>query len=489
MCVFAAIGVGVVVAGFVFDAHLPKDSRKSARSRQREVRELFEARLRSGSEDEVEVLTDFPKSRPSLGSMSSGSALNLRSLRVTSARYGAAIPFLADSGTGVEGARIGRNLTGGDWFHFDPWIAYQKGWVTGTSIVQIGGVGAGKSTTAKATARREIAQGRKVAVPSDPKGEWGRVAATVKHSQVLEIGHRGQRINPLDEGIKPDGVGEEEWLAELHTRRQQLLIAIISVMNEGRPFAPQQHTALDVALKRVCQRTSTPTIRLLIDQLFNPLHEDLRDVGDVGEDLGHSLKRAVSGDLAGMFDQESTVKFGENTVMMVISTRTLLNKPHSVKAVASALTSFWVDSVVRDPRSGYWIVISEEGWSEMRDPKAVELLDERQRLAGEFGLANWLIMHEISDLDMVGSEGSSTRAQALGLLSKAQIKIVHRQSESAIEPTQRALRLSDREAEQVLNLRQGQALWKIGSRSLVVETLITAEEYRAFNTSGMRAGK
>lgn len=476
------------MAGFVFDVALPKEKRKLVRQRQREIRELFEDPKVSRKE-KTEAAKTYPRVQPGLGGIpSTGRGVRLPSLRVTSARFGAAIPFLADAGTGVEGARIGRNITGGDWFHFDPWIAYQKGWVTGTSMVQIGGVGAGKSTTAKAVARRLISQGRKVAVPSDPKGEWGRVAETVEHSQVLEIGQRGQRINPLDEGVMPEGLSKEEWLAELHTRRQQLLIAIISVMNEGRQFAPRQYTALDVALRRVCQKSKTPTIRMLIEQLRNPLEQDVRDVGDVGEDLAHSLMRAVSGDLAGMFDQESTVRFEQDTVMMVISTRTLLNKPHTVKAVASALTSFWVDSVVRDTHSGYWIVISEEGWSEMRDPKAVELLDERQRLAGEFGLANWLIMHELADLDMVGAEGSPVRAQALGLLSKAQIKIVHKQSEAAIGPTQRTLRLSDREAEVVLNLQQGQALWKIGSRSLVVETLITAEEYKAFNTSGMRAG-
>lgn len=477
------------MAPFVFDAALPKESRKAARQRQREVSELYESRKKERESEEREVLDTFPTQKAGVGAMFSGGAsLGLRPLRVTSARYGAAIPFLADAGTGVEGARIGRNLTGGDWFHFDPWIAYRKGWVTGTSIVQIGSVGSGKSTMGKATARRLISQGRKVAVPSDPKGEWGRVAATVEKSQVLEIGQRDQRINPLEEGVRPQGLSEADWLAELHTRRQQLLIAIISVMNSGRPFEPQQYTALDIALARVCARTKTPTIRLLIDQLFNPDANDVRDVGTTGEDLGHSLKRAVSGDLAGMFDQESTVKFNNDTVMMVISTRTLLNKPQSVRAVASALTSFWVDSVVRDTSSGYWLVISEEGWSEMRDPKAVELLDERQRLAGEFGLANWLIMHEISDLDMVGAEGSPTRAQALGLLSKAQIKIVHKQSETAIEPTQKALRLTDREAEKVLKLQQGEALWKIGSRSLVVQALITEREYAAFNTSGMRAG-
>lgn len=476
---------------FVYDLGVKGEKRSVVRQRHRDIEELFNQKRSVNVVEEESPVNDFPrlKATSELGSaMGKSLKLSLRSLRVSSNRFGAAIPFLADAGTGIEGARVGKNITGGDWFHYDPWVAYQKGWVTGTSIVQIGSVGAGKSTTSKAVCRRLIAQGRKVAVPSDPKGEWARVAETVPRHQVLELGQHGNRINPLEEGVKPISMSAEEWASEVHSRRQQLLIAIISVMNDGRPMLPQQYTALDIALKRVVETGNTPTIRALIEKLRNPESRDLVDVGDAGESLAHSLNRAVSGDLAGMFDQESTVQFERDSQMIVISTRTLLNKPQNVRAVASACTSFWVDSVVRDESSGYWVIVSEEGWSEMRDPRAVELLDERQRLAGEFGLANWLIMHEIKDLDMVGSADSPQRAQALGLLSKAQVKIVHRQSESAIGDTQAALLLTDREAEKVLKLRQGQALWKIGDRAMVVETLITRPEWEVFNTSAKRAG-
>ncbi|KDS93575.1 hypothetical protein DHOM_05000 [Dermabacter hominis 1368] len=478
------------MAKFVFDVGQKGEKRSAVRKRHREVEDVFNASQPLDVASDNEHAVQFPVVRKNAlaGAMGTSFGLQLRRLRVSSARFGSAIPFLADAGTGVEGARLGKNLTGGDWFHFDPWTAYQKGWVTGTSIVQIGSVGSGKSTTSKAACRRLIAQGRKIAVPSDPKGEWARVAETVPRHQVLELGLEGNRINPLEEGVKPASMDAREWASEVHSRRQQLLIAIISVMNSGRPMEPQQYTALDVALKRVVETGQVPTIRALIEKLRNPSEVDKHDVGTAGEALAHSLNRAVSGDLAGMFDQESTVKFDRDTQMIVISTRTLLNKPQNVRAVASACTSFWVDSVVRDENSGYWVIVSEEGWSEMRDPRAVELLDERQRLAGEFGLANWLIMHEITDLDMVGTADSPQRAQALGLLSKAQIKIVHKQSETAIGPTQAALRLSEREAETVLRLRQGQALWKVGDRAMVVETLITRPEWEVFNTSSKRAG-
>lgn len=466
----------------------PKKLSRQERARRKELA-LEEAPVLHELVEEADAANEFPSLRPdAVGGMEWARHAWPRPLRVSSARYGAAIPFLADAGSGVAGARLGKDVLGGGWFHVDPWEFYRRKWITGTSIVQIGGVGAGKSTTAKATARRLIAQGRKVAVPSDPKGEWARVAETVDGAQVLELGAGKDRINPLDEGVRPAGLSDQEWADEVRTRRQQLLIAIISVMNGGRRIEPEQYTALDLALRDLERSTRVPTIRGMIERLRNPSEQDREEVGGAGLPLAHSLRRAVSGDLAGMFDEESTVTFDRETTMIVISTRVLLRKPQIVKAVASACTSFWIDQVVRDETSGYWVVISEEGWAEMRDPKAVELLDERQRMAGEDGTANWLIMHELSDLNMVGEAGSPQREQAMGLLSKAQIKIVHRQSPAAIDHAIQALRLTMREADKVLSLAQGEALWKIGDRSLVVRTMITGREFPYYNTSSKRAG-
>lgn len=430
----------------------------------------------------------FPTIQPRMGKGFAGTGeVRRRAMRVSSERYQAATPFLADAGSGIRGPRLGLDKTGGGYFHFDAWEFYRARWITGTSMVQIGGVGAGKSTTGKTVARRAIGQGRKVALPSDPKGEWVPVARTVHGSQILSLGAGRDRVNPLDEGLRPSGMSSDDWAAEIHTRRQQLIVAIVSIMRGGQLMSDDEHDALDTGLRDVEADRGVPTIRRLIAKL-----EQLDGVDDevkrAGRTLARGLRRTVSGDLAGMFDEESTVSFDMNAPMLVINTETLMRKPANVRAVASACASRWIDSIVRDRSSGYWYVISEEGWSEMRDPRAVELMDERQRMAGDDGTANWLIMHEIEDLNQVGPEGSAQRAQALGLLSKAQIKIVHKQSETAIDATVRALRLSDREGEKVLNLDQGEALWKIGKRSLIVRSLITRKEWEVFNTDERRGG-
>ncbi|GAB4097648.1 ATP-binding protein [Brachybacterium horti] len=470
-----------------------KERRRARRRRHQEVIEagFGEGRLASGV---VAGAGDFPQERKAIGHGTVGSGeLHLPALRATTARFQAAIPFLADAGSGVVGPRIGRDVTGGGWFHFDPWRFYTLGWITGTSIVQVGGVGAGKSMTAKVCARRGVAEGRHVALASDPKEEWTKVAETVPGSQILRLGSGTgkDRINPLEPGLRPSGLSDDQWRQEVSTRQQQLLVAIVSIMRNGQLMTDEEHNALDVALAELSRGGSTPTIKGLIYRLRNPLDEGKQDeeVKVAGRSLARNLQRAVTGDLAGMFDDESSVKFDVGAPMLVMSTRTLLNKPGNVRAVASACTSFWIDSVVRAEDSGYWYVINEEGWSEMRDARAVELMDERQRLAGEVGLAPWMIMHEITDLNQVGAEGSAQRNQALGLLSKAQIKIIGRQSEATIDATSEALKLTAREAQKALSLDQGEALWKIGRRSLIVKTLVTRPEWDVMNTSSNRGGE
>lgn len=472
---------------------IESETREPRRRRNRRHREVVAQGFGEGRlAERIEGAGEFPAEGKRLGRGTVGSGeLSLPSLRTTTARVETAIPFLADAGSGVLGPRIGRDMTGGGWFHFDPWKFYQRGWITGTSIVQVGGIGAGKSTTSKCVSRRGISEGRHTAVASDPKGEWVRVAETVEGAQILRLGQGEDRINPLEPGIRPHGLTDEQWRQEVSTRRQQLLVAIVSIMRDGKQTSDEEHSALDDALSRLDGQSKPPTIRGLIDRLRNPdtLSELDDEVQQAGRSLARVLQRAVTGDLAGMFDEESTVEFDINAPMIVMSTQRLLNKPQNVRAIASACTSFWIDSIVRSEDSGYWYVINEEGWSEMRDKRAVELMDERQRLAGEVGLATWTIMHEITDLDQVGTAGSAQRNQALGLLSKAQVKIIHRQSESTIDQTMAALKLTQREADKVLALDQGEALWKIGRRGLIVKTLITRPEWEVMNTNANRAGE
>lgn len=458
--------------------------------------EALKAMAARDNDEEAEDVEEFPQGKGlfwAWGSFESGqmwgpAAPRLPAHRATSLRFGVATPFLAESGIGNAGAVIGADLEAGGMFAVDPWELYRARHITGPSMLSIGLQGTGKSTTNKAMATRLIALGRKVAVASDPRAEWVRVAHAVG-GKVIEIGQgRSARLNPLDPGTRPVGLADDRWTMLISQRRRQLVTSVISLLRHGQALTEYEHTALDLALTEVFLTVEVPTLVDVMNALLNPTKTARDLVGDKGEVLGLALRRLVNGDLAGMFDGPSTVDFDGDAPMLVIDTSALLGGAEEALAIATACTSAWLDSVVRAGSTDFWLIINEEGWSSMRDPKAVELLDARQRLAGEWGIANMLIMHELKDLDMVGPENSPQRNQALGLMSKSQVKIIHRQARETAPLLASTLGLTADEQEIVTNLEQGVALWKIGAKSFLVQTQLTAAEMAVFNTDAKRAG-
>lgn len=476
----------------VFSVERRGESRKERKARRAAERSALAA-LSAQTTDVEQEVEDFPLVRaPRWGRMADGfwgpAAPKLPSHRVTSLRFGVATPFLAEAGIGNHGAVIGADLEAGGLFAMDPWELYRARHITGPSMLSIGLQGTGKSTTNKAMACRLIALGRKVAVASDPRAEWVRVAHAVG-GKVIEVGPgRQARLNPLDPGTRPLGISDERWETLVTQRRRQIVATVLSLLRKGAALTEYEHTALDLALTRIFATYTEPTLVHVMEALLDPAPEARAVVSDHGEPLGLALRRLVTGDLAGMFDQPSTVEFDGQAPMLVIDTSALLGGAEEALAIATACTSAWLDAVVRAGSTDFWLIVNEEGWSAMRDPKAVELMDARQRLAGEWGIANMLIMHELKDLDMVGPEGSPQRNQALGLMSKAQVKIIHRQARETAPLMASTLGLTKREQELVTRLEQGVALWKIGAKSFLVQTQLTDGEMAVFNTDAKRAG-
>jgi hypothetical protein len=137
-----------------------------------------------------------------------------------------------------------------------------------------------------------------------------------------------------------------------------------------------------------------------------------------------------------------------------------------------------------DPNAGRRILVYDEGWRMLRDELMLLRMSEQWKLARQYGLCNLLVMHRITDLDMVGDEGSAARALAQGLLTDAEIRVVYRQEADVLEATKDALGLTDREISEVSSLPRGMGLWKIGKRPFLVSNILTEQELEVFKTSG-----
>jgi hypothetical protein len=93
-----------------------------------------------------------------------------------------------------------------------------------------------------------------------------------------------------------------------------------------------------------------------------------------------------------------------------------------------------------------------------------------------------LVMHRLSDLASAGAAGSHQSRLTEGLLSDAETRVVYGQPPSEVDSARELLGLSDTEARILPNLPRGQALWKVGTRSFLVEHRLSPTEAALVDT-------
>ncbi len=404
----------------------------------------------------------------------------------TSATLAGAYPFLAEGGLGSDGVFVGQDLYSGSSFVYDPWVLYARGFITAPNVVLAGIVGSGKSSLAKSLYTRSIPFSRRVYVPGDPKGEHTAVAERVG-GRAIALGHgMSARLNPLDEGHRPTGIDDAQWAGQLRSRRRDLIGALAETVLDRR-LTPLEHTAVDIALSGAVRSVDTPVLPMVVDRLLAPEKSDDLD-GHLIEDgrlVGHALRRLVAGDLAGLFDGPSTVRF-DPTLPMISLDLSRVTENATLISVLMTCASAWMESALLDPEGGQRWVVYDEAWRLMSHPALLRRMDAHWRLARHYGIANMLVFHKLSDLDNVGDQGSASRALASSLLANAETRVVYRQESDQLGPTAAALGLTGTEQQLLPTFGTGQGLWRIKHRSFVVQHQLHPAELELFDT-GRRA--
>lgn len=406
----------------------------------------------------------------------------------TSATLAGAYPFLAEGGLGADGVFVGQDLYSGSSFVYDPWVLYARGLITAPNVVLAGIVGSGKSCLAKSLYTRSIPFGRRVYVPGDPKGEHTAVAEAVG-GKAIALGHgMPNRLNPLDEGHRPSGIDDEQWRGQVASRRRDLVGALAETMLDRR-LTPLEHTAIDVAINRAVRGAEVPVLPMVVDRLLTPERTDDPD-GRLAEDgrlAAHALRRLVAGDLAGLFDGPSTVRFDPSLPMISLDLSRVADNA-TLTSVLMTCASAWMESALLDPAGGQRWVVYDEAWRLMSHPALLRRMDAHWRLARHYGIANMLIFHKLTDLDNVGDQGSAMRALASSLLANAETRIVYRQESDQLGPTAAALGLTGTEQSLIPTLGTGQGLWRIKNRSFVTQHQMHPDEARLFDTTARMSG-
>jgi hypothetical protein len=142
-----------------------------------------------------------------------------------------------------------------------------------------------------------------------------------------------------------------------------------------------------------------------------------------------------------------------------------------------------MESAILDPRGGQRIVVYDECWRLLKMPSLLARMQSQWKLSRAYGIANMAIIHRLSDLDAVGEENSSARNLAVGLLADCSTKVTFAQERGEALATGRRLGLSDVEIEQLPTLGRGQALFRVGERSFLVNVRLTVGELALFDTN------
>ncbi|KDA44366.1 conjugal transfer protein TraC [Frankia sp. BMG5.23] len=400
----------------------------------------------------------------------------------TTAQIAGIYPFVVDSGLAAPGMYIGRHVWSGNSFDFDVFELYRQQVIENPNFAVFGAVGSRKSALLKTLISRGAAFGYQAAVPCDPKGEYTRLARRLGCEPTYIGPGMATRLNPLDAPPRPMGIADEDWAREVKRARSALLSSLIETA-KGVPLTPAEHTAVDLALDVVTRqitgaspdRWATPILPHVLEAMTDPTEEDCvnlpmtaTELRDASRDATLTLRRLTHGALGGLFDGPTTSPLDFDRPIAVLNLERVQGSDEMIALIMTCAQA-WMEAALMRQDGVQRYVVYDECWRLMRFAGLVRRLSAQQKLARQWGCANAIVAHRISDLLSASPDSVEI---AKGLLAETAIRILYKQASDQIADTQAALGLTDVAADLLPRLDPGYALWLIGARAFYVEHVV-----------------
>ncbi len=401
--------------------------------------------------------------------------------RCTTRHAQAIYPFISAGGLGGRGVFIGRDSSGGA-FCYDPWVLYGDGTLDDPNAIVLGKLGQGKSALVKTLLWRMLLFGRRAFV-LDVKREYGPLCEAAGVRPISLAPGAGVRLNPL--------ASRPEEHAQLE------LLRAVTVTALGGPLTQIEAAALREALHTVRARAkSEPTLPAIAATLFAPVADMAHRLRTTTERLAADVRRAAlalqdlcEGPLRGLFDGPTTPGLDLDARLLVLDLHAVRDSPAVgiLMACATAWMSALLARMAKRPGRERLVNVADESWKIIQHTGLGEWFQSNFKLARQFGVMNLVVLHKLADLQAAGDAGSRAARIAEGLIADASTRIVYHQDASQIPLTRTLLGLSESEAELLSMLSAGQALWRVGGRSFVVQHYRSQLETAMTDTdTGMR---
>jgi type IV secretory pathway VirB4 component len=383
--------------------------------------------------------------------------------RCTTRHAQAIYPFMAAAALGGEGVFIGRDA-GGSAFCYDPWVLYAQGLLDDPNVIVLGKLGQGKSSLVKTLLWRMLLFGRRAFV-LDVKREYEALCRAAGVRPVSLAPGGSVRLNPL--------TSRPEEHAQLE------LLRAVTVTAVGATLTQIEAAALREALRTVRMRgPAEPTLPQIAGLLFAPVAEMAAALRTTPVRLGRDVRRAAlalqdlcEGPLRGIFDGPTTPGLDLDAKLLVLDLHAVRDSP--AVGILMACATAWMGALLArlgtTPGRERLINVADESWKIIQHAGLGEWFQSNFKLARQFGVMNLVVLHKLADLHATGDAGSRASRIAEGLIADASTRVVYNQDESQVPLTQSLLGLSESESQLISMLSPGQALWRIGSRSFVVQ--------------------
>lgn len=430
--------------------------------------------------------------------------------QITTRDLGAAYPLVMEAGLGHRGVLVGRDLLGGS-FVYDPFELYAQQVVSSPNMIVFGQIGRGKSSFVKTYLWRQAVFGRRAWVV-DPKGEYGPLAAAWGVRPVSLRPGGPVRLNPLDPGPparagSPATPGGGSGGGHEAARRQVELLGSLAAATLDRPLSPRERAAVELALASARSRREVVTIPAVVEAMLAPEADAARSIGtdratllEDGRDVALELRRLVHGDLRGMFDGVTTAGIDLGAPLVVLDLSALYDS--AALGILMVCATAWLQAALVGARgtpigagpgvatggSGHVLVVVDEAWAILANLAVARWLQASWKLSRAHGVSNIAVLHRLSDLRAVGAAGSQQVGLAEGLLSDSETRVVFAQPPGEVHRAAELLSLSATEAELLPQLHRGVALWKVGSRSFLVQHLLGQHERAIVDTDNAMRG-
>jgi type IV secretory pathway VirB4 component len=379
---------------------------------------------------------------------------------------------------------VGRDA-GGAAFCFDPWTLYSRGALDDPNAIVLGKLGQGKSALVKTLLWRMLLFGRRAFV-LDVKREYGPLCAAVGVQPISLVPDGGVRLNPL--ASRSDEPAQVE------------LLRAVATTAIGERVDQIEAAGLREALRAVrAAGRAEPTLPDIARLLFDPTESMAENLRTTPTRLAAEVRRAAlalqdlcEGPLRGMFDGPTSAGLDLDARLVVIDLHAVRDSP--AVGILMACASAWMAALLADaaarPGRERLINVADECWKIVQHAGLGEWFQSNFKLARQFGVMNLVVLHKLADLQAAGDAGSRAARIAEGLTADASTRIVYHQDAGQIPLTRDLLGLSATEARLLSTLSAGQALWRIGTRSVVVQHYRSRFEERITDTdAGMQVDR